>query len=488
MIDESTEALIRRLFFAEHFKVGTIAAQLGVHHSVVRRVISADSMASRSSVRPSALDPYIVFIRKTLETYPTLTGTRIHQMLQARGYKGSAIQVRRRIRRDELRPRPREAYFLLETLPGEQGQCDWGHFGTMKVGNTERKLFALVIVLSYSRAIHAYFGFDQTLPSVIRGHAQAFDYFRGVPRVVLYDNMKTVVLERQGDAISFHPRFLSLASHYLFAAHPCRPARANEKGKVERAIRYLRDSFFAGREFSDLEDLRRQFEHWREHVAHKRPWPKDTSRTVEDALTEEREVLLALPTHPIDDSLIRPVVAHKQPYIQIDTNRYSVPWELVGKPLTLAATDTRVRVLHHGEVVATHPRSWERERVITDPNHIEGLSDFKRAAGSLSGRSLVCEVVPEASRLFAALLERNESTSRHTRRLLGLIDIWGPQIVSLAVEQALLRNTPGADSVAFIIDREFASESAPSLTPRFEESDAQNLTIRNHRLEDYDDI
>lgn len=280
MIDDARRAEIRRLFFGEHFKIGTIASQLGLHHDTVRRAIDTDKLASRGKARPSALDPYVDFMRETLQRYPRLTGTRLHQMLQNRGYEGSAIQVRRKIRQLALRPRPKEAFFRLETLPGEQGQCDWGHFGTIRVGQAERKLFALVIVLSHSRAMHAYFSLDQTLPSVIRGHKAAFEAFGGVPRTILYDNMKTVVLERDGDFIRFHPRFLQLSAHYLFAAHPCRPARGNEKGKVERQIRYLRDSFFAGRHFADLQDVRTQFARWKADIAHRRTCPADETMTV----------------------------------------------------------------------------------------------------------------------------------------------------------------------------------------------------------------
>lgn len=487
MIDDKKRAEIRRLFFGEHFKVGTISAQLGVHHSVVKRVINTDNMVSNTLIRPSALDPFVGFMEETLTRYPRLTGTRLHQMLKDRGYGGSVNQVRRRIRQLDLRPVPKEAFFRLETLPGEQGQCDWGHFGKISVGNTQRNLSAFVIILSWSRAIHVYFSLDQTLPSVIRGHAASFAYFGGVPRTILYDNMKTVVLERDGDSIRFHPRFMHLAGHYLFAAHPCRPARANEKGKVERAIRYLRDSFLAGRHFANLEDVRRQFETWRVEVAHKRRCPADETLTVAEALKLEREKLLPLPTHSINDAETRATVAKKQPYVALDTNLYSIPWELVQKPLTLSATEDQVRVIFEGEVVACHRRSWDRKQVFTDPNHLEGLSEFKRKAQSLSGRALVCDAVPEAEKLYELLLQRNESTGYHTRRLLKLVETWGPQIVALAVEQALLKNTPRADSVAYILEREFASNTPP-LPARFESKDAHTLSIKNHKLEDYDDI
>jgi transposase len=149
------------------------------------------------------------------------------------------------------RPRPAaEAYLRLRTLPGEQAQVDWGHFGHLQIGRARRPLMAFVMVLSHSRMVFLRFFLDARMDSFLRGHALAFAAFGGVPRVLLYDNLKSAVLERvdhpRGSAIRFNPTLLALAGHYRFEPRPVAPARGNEKGRVERAIRYIRDSFFAG--------------------------------------------------------------------------------------------------------------------------------------------------------------------------------------------------------------------------------------------------
>ncbi len=319
MIPEDKRVEIRRLFYGEHWKVGTIANQLGFHEDTVSRAIQLDRHASRGVAKPSALDPFIDFIRETLERYPRLTGSRVHEMLRIRGYQGSPAQVRRRIRKDGLRPKPRsEAFHRLRMMPGEQAQADWAHVGTIRVGLYERPVFAFVVVLSWSRAVHAYFSLDQKMPAVVRGHVEAFEAFNGVARQILYDNMKTAVLERMGDSIRFHPRLLDLAGHYLFAPFPCNPGRGNEKGRVERKIRHLRTSFLAGRHFSDIDDLQRQFIDWRDQVAYLRPCPAEPTITVGQALERERESLVPLPPHPIDTEEVRPVLAKKQPYVTFD--------------------------------------------------------------------------------------------------------------------------------------------------------------------------
>lgn len=182
------------------------------------------------------------------------------------------------------------------------------------------------------------------------------------------------------------------------------------------------------------------------------------------------------------------MVARKQPYVVLDTNHYSIPWQLVGKPVTVSATEEEVRILHEADVVACHPRSWDRKQIISDPAHLEGLRDYKRKAQSLTGRALLFDAVPKARVLYQDLQQRNEALGPHTRRLLGLLEDYGPELVSKAVERAIERGTPRADSVAYILERDFGRPIQQELTPRFESEEAGELTIRNHRLEDYDDI
>jgi transposase len=254
MIPPAQVPEIRRLFFAEHWRVGTIATQLGLHPDTVRRALATERFARPSPVRPSLLDPYRPFLQATLQQYPRLRATRLFEMVRARGYPGSVVSLRRAVR--TLRPAPAAAAYLrLTLLMGEQGQADWGSFGTVTIGRATRRLSAFVLVLSWSRALHAVFTLDQSLESFLRGHVEAFQAFQGVPRVVLYDNLKSAVLERQGDAVRFHPRLLELCGHYHCVPRPCAVAAAWEKGRVERAIRYLRDAFFAARSFRDVEDL-----------------------------------------------------------------------------------------------------------------------------------------------------------------------------------------------------------------------------------------
>jgi len=194
-------------------------------------------------VRPSILDPFLPFMRETLEKYPSITASRMWRMCTERGYKGGQDHFREVTSR--LRPRKiPEAFLRLSTLPGEQGQVDWAHFGKIKIGRIERPLVAFVIVLSYSRQIFLSFHMSQETGVFLAAHEAAFQAFGGVPRVLLYDNLKSAVIERLGEYIRMNERMLAFASHYRFEPRPVGVRKGNEKGRVERAIGYIRSSFF----------------------------------------------------------------------------------------------------------------------------------------------------------------------------------------------------------------------------------------------------
>ena len=227
MISPQLAAEILRLYHAEKWPVGTIADQLGVHHSVVERLIAQDGTPRPKRYRPSQLHPYLPLIVNTWKQYPKLSASRLYEMCRQRGYQGSPHHFRHRVACH--RPRPAaEAYLRLKTLPGEQAQADWGHFGKLTIARAVRPLMAFVMVLSYSWRIFLQFYLGQRIENFLRGHQAAFDAWGGAPRVILYDNLKSAVLERQGDAIRFNPLLLAFAAHYRFSPRPVAVARGNE--------------------------------------------------------------------------------------------------------------------------------------------------------------------------------------------------------------------------------------------------------------------
>ena len=313
MISPETRVQIRRYFYAEHWKIGTIATAMDVHPDTVRRAIEVERFQHAVPLRPSIVDPYLLFVREVLEQHSRLRATRLHQMIRDRGYSGSVEQLRRVVAR--LRPQPHEAFLRLQVFPAEQAQVDWAYFGSVMVGRAKRQLSCFVMTLSWSRALYLEFFFDQTTENFLRGHVRAFQDWSGAPRVILYDNLKSAVLERRGDQIHFNPRLLELAGHYHFVPRPCQVRAGNQKGRVERAIRFVRDSFGAGRVFTTLAECNRQALLWRDEVAHHRRWPDDSARTVAQAFTEEQPRLLPLPLHPCNTDRMETVRSRKTIYV-----------------------------------------------------------------------------------------------------------------------------------------------------------------------------
>ena len=303
------------------------------------------------------------------------------------------------------------------------------------------------MVLGYSRALAALFTLDQTLESFLRGHVAAFDALGGAARNLVYDNLRSAVLDRRGAAVQFHPRLLELAGHYHFAPRPCTPGRGNEKGKIERKIQYLRHAYFAARPFRDLDDINTQFRRWRDEVAHRRPHPDHPNRSVAEVWAEEKPRLLPLPANPFETDLVRAVRSGKTPYVRFDRNLYSIPHTHVRKPLTLVASATRIRILDGQNELANHHRTYNTGLTVEDPAHLEGLLAATRQANVHTTRDRLRAAVPATSTLFERLAERGEALRPHATRLLALLDDYGPQELAAAVDIALQRDALGAGSI-----------------------------------------
>jgi transposase len=490
MIGPELEAQILRLYHAEKWRVGTLARQLGVHHSTVRRVLAQAGVAeARYPSRPSQVDAYLPFMLQTLERYPSLPASRLWAMVVERGYPGGEDHFRSIVAR--LRPkRPAEAYLRLRTLPGEQAQVDWADFGKVKVGSAERRLAGFVMVLSYSRMLFLRFFWDQRMPNFLRAHAEAFARFGGVPRVLLYDNLRSAVLERRGDAIRFNPELLRFAAHYRYEPRPVAKARGNEKGRVERAIRYVRDNFFAARTWLDLGDLNRQADAWSLGAAAKRACPEDRAREVREVFDEERGALLPRPEHdyPVHERV--EVSVGRTPYVRFDRNDYSVPHTLVRSTLSVVATPNEVRVLHGGAVVARHERSYDKGQQLEQPEHLEALVAYKQQARKHRGMDRLRHAAPASQALLGEVGKRGGSLGGATRALLRLLDEHGARLLEEAIVEALERGAPHPHAVGQVLERRRKARNLPPPVAVVLPDDprVRSLAVRPQPLSDYDKL
>ena len=489
-IPPELEAQILRYYHVERWRPGTIARQLHVHHGTVARVLAQAGLPRIGAPsRPSRVDPYLPFILGTLEKFPTLTASRLYAMVRERGYSGGPDHFRHVISRH--RPRPKaEAYLRLATLPGEQGQVDWGHFGKHTIGRAMRPLMAFVMVLSYSRQIFLRFSLNASLESFLRGHVGAFTAWNGVPRVLLYDNLKSAVLERQGDAIRFHPTLLEFAGHYRFEARPVAVARGNEKGRVEKAIRYARDSFFAARSFVDLADLNAQADAWCNGPAADRRCPDEPERTVRQVFADEAPRLLALPDNPAPLLERVAVSVGKTPYVRFDLNDYSVPHSHVRRILTVLADPHEVRIADGADIVASHPRSYDKGAQIEQSAHIQGLLDDKRAARQHSANDRLVQAAPASQTLLMRAAERGANLGAITAALARLLERYGAAALQDAILEALVRDVPHPNAVRLALERQREQQGGepPVAIVMPAHVRDRDTPVRPHALETYDQL
>lgn len=480
-------AEIQRLYYGEHYPMHAIAQTVRIHHNTVKDILASCRLRVKPCARSSQLDPYMPIIEEALGKYPRLRATRLLQMLKSRGYKGSITILRDRVRL--LRPQHMKAYMPLSFLPGEQAQVDWAHMGWIAAENTKRRLSCFVMVLSHSRAMYAQFTYDQTMESLLRCHVAAFRYFRGVSRVVLYDNMKTVVLARDGRNVSFNPNHLEFSGYYRFKADACNVRAGWEKGRVERSIRYIRDNFFAGREFSDLTDANRQLASWLETYANKRPWPDDRTRSVYDIWAEEIKVLMPLPEHNFAVTHVQPVRSGKLPYVRFDLNDYSIPYNFVGKTLSLVASEDEITITNGADdVIAIHARSYGKGKKIRADKHFEGLLASKTRADRRTLQEKIVAKIPEAAAFFNAVTEQGAPLGAVTQKLGGMLNEYGKDAVEAAVREAMARGIPRITTVAQILYETMARTTECLILPLDlpDRANIKDLNATPHDLASYD--
>ncbi|HET8996233.1 MAG TPA: IS21 family transposase [Acetobacteraceae bacterium] len=482
------EAQVLRYYHAEKWTAGTIARQLHVHHSVVRRVLAQAGLPRIGAApRPSRIDAYLPLIRETLEKFPTLTASRLFAMVYERGYRGSPDHFRHLIALHRPR-RPAEAYLRLRSLPGEQAQVDWGHFGHLQIGRARRPLMAFVMVLSHSRQLFLRFFLDARMESFLRGHVGAFTAWGGVPRVLLYDNLKSAVLERRGDAIRFHPSLLAFAGQYRFEPRPVAVARGNEKGRVERAIGYVRTAFFAARDFTGLDDLNAQADAWCHGLAADRRCPGEPNRTVRDVFADEAPRLLPLPDNPAPLLERVAVKLGKQPYVRFDLNDYSVPHTHVRRVLTVLADTHEVRIVDGVHVLARHPRSYGKGEQVEQAEHVEALVAHKRAARQHRATDRLAQVAPASQDLLLRAAERGANLGAITTSLMRLLQRYGAAELQIGISEALDRGVPHPNAVRLALERrrEQRGEPPPVSVDLPAAVQARDAPVRPHALDTYD--
>ena len=403
-VDEWAE--IRRLHRVEGMSIRGISRRLRVARDTVTRALRANGPpAYRRTAQPSKLDPFKGRIAELLAEYPRLSGVRVREILSAEGYTGGSTILRDYLHR--VRPRPIQAFQRTVYAPGEIGQVDWAQmpdpipdaFGKL------RPVYALVMVLGYSRMLSVVFSFRTRLVDFLRCQAQALEFFGGVPRTLVYDNLKSVVLHRRGTEVTFNPQFLPFADQYGFRPLPTSPGEPHEKGLVERPIEYLKGNFWAGRKFSGLDDLQAQGNQWRDTICNVRIHAGLDERPI-DRFELERAHLLPLPEEPYQAEEVLFAKASRWGYVRLDANDYSVPLLFAGRRLGARLDASSVRIYEQGHLITEHARSFGHHQVITQSGHQQRPWSVRKMTQPLQPSSLAAGL--ELPRQAALAVEQRD--------------------------------------------------------------------------------
>ncbi len=353
--------------------VGAIARQTGLDRKTVRKYLARGLEApvyKPRAPRARVIEPFEDYLRERLSAFPDLTARRLLREIRERGYAGGYTSVKDFVR--EVRP-AKLAQFerRFETPPGRQAQVDFAEFSTIFTDEpgVVRKVWLFSMVLGHSRWLWGRFCASQNLQTVMRCHVGAFDAMGGAPEEVLYDRMKTAVIGESSDGvITYNPSLVSLLGHYDAAPRACQPYRAKTKGKVERPFRYIRQDFFLGRTFRNLDDLNAQFDKWCAEIANPRVHAT-TGRVVDEAFAEEHPALQPLPANPYSAVLTIERRVSKEGMISVGGNLYSVPDTTRRRTLEVQHHVTELRIFEDGVLIARHPVIEGKNCRRIDPAH-----------------------------------------------------------------------------------------------------------------------
>jgi transposase len=405
-----------------HHKQGLNASQIARELNIDRRTVvywlaQPKFRPRQSPPRPSKLDAFKGQVVRQLQSHP-YTATQIFQQLRDGGYTGGISTVKQYVA--QVRPPRKPAFLSLTFAPGECAQVDWGQFGSIAIGNTRRRLSFFVMVLCHSRMLYVQFTPAETMEHFLDCHVNAFNYFGGAVAKTMVDNLKSAVLQHSfGQPALLNPRYKDLADHYGTEIVPCGVGQPQEKGRVENAVAYIKKNFLAGRELTSLDSLNADVRRWLDTVANVRVHGTTHQKPAE-LFASEKAALRPLPILPYDVAAIRPARANSQFRVVVETNRYSVPAEHAGAPVTLKLYPGHVCIYRQDKLIARHVRSYDRHQDIENPDHPKPLLQQRRKAADQKLLQRLLALTPRAERFYQSLVERKLSVTLHVRKIVAL--------------------------------------------------------------------
>ena len=353
--------------------ISDIARQLELDRKTVRKYLKTpptDVGAITRTPVASKLAPFYDYLNYRLKECPKLTATRLLREIRKLDYSGGYTILLDYVR--DIRPRTERHFEVrFETLPGAQAQVDFACFNVQFKTTPEvvNRVWLFTMVLGHSRYLFGAFCRRQDLPTVVRMHIEAFEYFGAVPGEVLYDRMKTAVLgDNANGEVIYNSTLLGLLHHYGASARACKAYRPRTKGKVERPYRYVREDFFLGSQFDDIDDLNQKFRSWLDEVANRR-LHRTTDQYVDQAFAAELPALAPLPKMRFEALLALERKVNNEGMVAYGGNYYSVPDGTKARILEVQVKALELVIIDQGEVIARHAINQGKGQRIFDPTH-----------------------------------------------------------------------------------------------------------------------
>jgi transposase len=450
VISYQTYCQIRSLSQDQKLTPGQIAREAQLDKKTVRYWLRHPYHEHKRPNRTSKLDPCKPRIKAWLQQHD-YSAQQILQKLRAEGVQVGYTIVREYV--VSVRPKPVQAYLTLSFCPGECMQVDWGSWGFIPIGSTRRRLSFFVGVLCYSRMLYVEFTLGQSQEHFLQCHQNAFRYFQGVVESVMVDNCKTAVLSHPvGQPAQFNPRYLDFAHHYGFKVRACGVRKGNEKGRVENGVKFVKENFLRGLELPPWPALHPASRHWLETIANVR-LHRGTHKTPLELFQIEKTKLAPITALPYDTAQTRSLRVNSRFRVVWETNRYSVPAQWAGSALTAKITAERIALFHQDEPVAEHVRSYDRHQDFEHPDHARPLLAQRQKAREQQLLARFLSLCPQAPAYYEQLAQRRLNARHHVQKIVALAEIYGPERVARAIQDAHQYQAYSCEYVANILEQ-----------------------------------
>jgi transposase len=451
MIDQRTVFEIHRLAH-EGLSVRRIANHLTLNRKTVIRYLRDPTPKRPAIKRASKLDPFKEEIKRMLEIDPKASAVVIGQRIASLGFDGEITIIRNYLRKIRGTSKGRQPFIRFESLPGQQCQIDWGHFGSLAYGTTKRKVYCMAVIECHSRLLYLEFTHSQRQETLHRCLVNAFLFFQGTPKELVHDNMLTAVIEREGPLIRFNEAFLQFLLPFKIVPTPCNVGKPHEKGKVEKgAIHYIRYNFWPLRSFKDLQDLQAQANHWKDYVANSRVHSTTGERPIDRF---KGEAMRHLPDLLPDCCDTEHCKVYSDFSIRFDGNSYTVPPWAIDKEVVAKADTHTLTVYLRDKPIATYNRSWERRKRIELPSHREAARKDQRNLWRSQEAAAFISLGEETKACLEHLTTTNQPIKKDLKKLLFLKDEYGSFALIEAIKKASLHNAYGAHYIENILYQE----------------------------------